>query len=187
MLELKKKACHLGKSMAINTEHHGEDDVGAVDIQIDGIMLNAKEIDLLLGNEAHQALYIYPPPRADESTMPSVRFDNMLPLGLSQKFEKARVTLHVGMEPTKLVFADCKISSIKLEPKEGGLTQMKCGIRARPESEEVATLFDYRNTSATLWISNAERVTAKNENQGELGLGEKDGGEEGEGAGASMH
>lgn len=182
MLELEQKACHLAKSYSINTEHHGSDDVGAIDIVFDGVMLNANEIDNLLGAGAHKALFEYPPPRKDESTMPRVRFPHFLPLGLKHKFEKANVLLHVGMKPEKLDFFECKISGLRLTPQEGGLISMRCSIRARPESEEVATLFTYRNTDATIWIRDAEKVDDGASNQGSLGLGEgkDDGGGESE-------
>lgn len=175
MLELEQKACHLAKSMSINTEHHGSDDVGAIDVTIAGIMLNAKELDNLIGNGAHKALYDYPPPRRDESTMPKVRFPHFAPLSFTQKFEKATVLLKVGMKPEELEFIECKVSSVKLKPTEGGLTDMTCTIRARPESEEVAKLFDYRNTDATLWIRDAERVDDGSSNQQNMPLGDPDG------------
>jgi hypothetical protein len=180
MLDLKQKPCHLGKSMSINTEHHGDDDVGAIDIPIDGIMLTAKELDVLLGDGAHAALFVKPKGRGGADAMPEVRFLHFLPLGFKQKFEKAKVTLHVGMAPAKLVFADCKIGSVRLTPQTGGLTAMSCSVRARPETDDVGTLFEGRNTTATLWISGAERVEDKNDKQGNLGLGENGEDDEGE-------
>jgi hypothetical protein len=180
MLELEQKACHLAKSMSINTEHHGSDDVGAIDIVFDGVMLNANEIDNLLGNGSHKALFNYPPPRDKQSAMPTVRFPHFLPLGLNHKFKDANVILRVGMKPDKLDFFECKISGIRLTPQEGGLVSMKCSIRARPESDDVAKLFDHRNTDATIWIRDAEKVDEPNANQQSLGLGEKQDDEEGD-------
>lgn len=168
MLSLKQKACKLGKSMSINTEHHGDDDVGAIDIPIDGIMLTAAELDTLCGDGSHAALFV----KEKGASLPEPRFMLFKPFGFKQKFEKAKVTVHVGMSPEKLAFQGCKIGSVMLTPQTGGLTMMSCSIRARPETDDVGTLFENRNGTATLWISGAERVEERDERQRGLGLGE---------------
>lgn len=168
MLNLKQKACKLGKSMSINTEHHGDDDVGAIDIPIEGIMLTAAELDTLCGEGSHAALFV----KEKGSSLPEARFGLFKPFGFKQKFEKAKVTIHAGMGPEKLAFQGCKIGSVTLTPQTGGLTMMSCSVRARPETDDVGTLFENRNMTATLWISGAERVEDPDGRQKGLGLGE---------------
>ena len=181
MLNLDKKPCCLGKSMSINTEHHGDDDVGALDIPIDGIILNAAELDQLLGNGAHKSLYHYPQPKAGESSMPEARFPHLKPFAFKDHFERAKVTLELGMEPDRIMLAECTVRNVKLTMQAGGLTMMACSLRARPDSDDVALLFDHRNDDGTIRIEGAERVEPKGKRQqGDLPLGEDPGDDDGE-------
>lgn len=179
MLSLSKRPCKLGNSMSTNTEKHGDEDVGAIDLALDGIMLNAPELDALLGNGAHKALYICPPPNADEAPLPEVRFAQFKPFAFKGQFEKARVALELGMDGYELTLHECKVRSLKLTPNAGGLTTLSCSIRSTPDGDAVATLYDYLNGDASVTLSGAEKAKEKaKDRQTDLALGEASDGED---------
>jgi len=176
MLELSKKPCHLGNSMSTNTERHGEEDVGAIDLPLDGIVLNRKELDALLGKDAHAAIYV----TAGKDAMPEIRFPSLKPLAFKDHFEGATVILELGMDGDRFVLDDCKVRSVQLTPQAGGLTLMKCSIRSTPDSDTVAVLYDHLNTDGMVQIENAKAAEPRKSKQKDLPLSEGEDGEQGE-------
>ncbi len=172
-LSLEKRPCQMGGSMSTNTEHHGDDDVGAIDIRLDGIMLGRSDLDALLGDGAHAALYVTAASNGEEA-MPDLRLPQLKPLVLKDHFEGARVVLRPGFAGDEwLVFADCKVRQVKLELQSGGLTKLSCSVRARPDPEDVGTLFEWQNTEVMVEISDGKRAQPKaKDRQGDLALGE---------------
>lgn len=175
MLSIDKRPCHIGNSFSSNTEHHGAEDVGAIDLPLDGIMLNAVDLEALLGPGAHKALYLYPDPNGEDSPLPEVRFPMLHPLKLKQEFEKATVAVTLGYdEQLTMTWQGCKIRGIVLTTQAGGLTKMKCSIRARPDPSDVAELFQDLNGDGSIEISEARKAQPKKakDKQTDLPLGE---------------
>src|SRR5882672_6593975 len=126
-LTLTKRAGQIGPSINTRTEKHGEEDVPGIDIPVGGIFLDAEELNAVLQNEgAHEALYTL-----ERGAAPEPRFQNLKPLGISDKFQGAKVTITVDdREP--LILKPAKVSKIHLEPQIGGLTAMTCTIQGNP-------------------------------------------------------
>ncbi len=168
MLQLSKKPCHLGNSMSTNCEKHGEEDVGAIDLPLDGIVLNKTEIDALLGDGAHAAIYRTP----SKDAMPEARFPLLKPFAFKDHFEHATVTLEIGIDGDRFVLSDCKVRNVQLTTQAGGLTLMKCSIRSTPDSDTVAALYDHLNTDGMVQIEGAKPAEPKKGKQKDLPLGE---------------
>lgn len=181
MLKLKKKPCHIGNSMSTNTEKHGEEDVGAIDLKLDGIVLDRKELEVLLGPNSHGAVYRIPEGTDGKDAMPEIRFPFLQPLAFNDHFEGATVELELGMDSEKFTLSDCKVRSIKLQPQAGGLTLMSCSIRSTPDSDTVAVLYNHLNTQGMVKIDKGKQAEPGKRKQNDLPLGEgEDDGKDGD-------
>ncbi|MCA9244465.1 MAG: hypothetical protein KDA32_10950, partial [Phycisphaerales bacterium] len=56
VLNLKKRPCKIGGSMSTTTEKHGDEDVGAINIAVDGITITRDELEALLGPGSFDAI-----------------------------------------------------------------------------------------------------------------------------------
>ena len=174
-MNLKKRPCHIGNSMSTNTEKHGDEDVGAIDLALDGIVLNADELNSILGDGAHAALYVIPKANGSDNALPEARFPGIKPIELKEHFEKARVELWVGFEDDeqdRIGLSDAKVRRVKFTPGAGGLTSMSCSVRATPDDEVVSTLFNYLNHTASVAIRNGKWAESKSDKQKDLPLSE---------------
>lgn len=174
MLNLNKRPCRLGNSMSTNTERHGDEDVGAIDLPLDGLVLTADEFDALLGSGAHEALYRKARGNGSTDSLPMPRFEGLKPFAFKQHFEHARVELFLDDE--RYGWADCKVRNVQVTLQAGGLSVLKCSVRARAEPDEVAVLYDHLNRDAGVAIRNAKiaQPTKAKDNQTELPLGESE-------------
>lgn len=183
-LEISNRPCHISNAMATNTERHGEEDVGAIDLPIDGIMLNRADLDALLGDGAHAALYVTPPYAVGEEPAPQPRFPCFKPVRLDESFENASVLLTLGWGQTDeaIELSGAKVRSIELDLQSGGLTMLSCKIRGKPDAGEVAMLFEYLNHDASIEIRSADLVKKKGKAaQGNLAFSDPDDGGEDDG------
>lgn len=102
---------------AVNTrtERHGEEDVPACDLTLEGILLKPKELDALL---PHATAGLF----TAEGTLPVPAFPQVKPLQLLQRFEGAQVTVAFGTtgDRTALVLHDVKLAKVRVEPLRGG-------------------------------------------------------------------
>ena len=186
MLNLTKRPCKLGNSMSTNTEKHGDEDVGAIDLPLDGIMLTAAELDAILGDGTHDALYVRSS-NGNAKGLSEVRFPQLKPLAFKEHFEGARVDLWLGYEDgdARVGFSGAKVRNVKLTLQAGGLTKLECSIRATPDPEEVAQLYDFLNHEGSVGIRNGKVAEPKaKDKQKSLPLAE---GAEDESAGATAH
>ena len=173
MLKLNKRPCQIGNSMSTNTEKHGDDDVGAIDLKLDGMMLNAAELDSLLGDGAHAAIYHRQKSNGKGSDeLAEIRFPHLKPLQFKDDFEKSRVELHVGIDNEQIVLADSKVRRVTLTPNAGGLTTMACSVRSTPDSDTVAALYDHLNSEGSVAIRSGKLVEKQADKQRDLSLGE---------------
>lgn len=175
MLSISDRPCHLSNAMSTNTEKHGNEDVPAIDLGIDGVILNAADLDSLLGLGAHKAFYITP--RSEE--LPKIRFPHLGPLKLEPKFENATVRLTVGIDGDEIGLEGCKVSGLAITLAEGGLSSLAFKVRATPESDTVGDLFVHLNSKARIEVLGASKVQAK-EKKRQAGLPLGEGGDEDE-------
>lgn len=167
MLTLNQRVCMIGGSVNTRCELHGEESIPALDIPLSAIMLNASELNALLGEPlAHEALFNR---RADHLTEPL--FKQLKPFALKDKYEDATVTLTVGLHQTPIVLKNVKLSKLKLEPQVGGLTALSLTVQCTPELDErITTLLAFMNHDAQAEIVTGKRAT-KADQQPELPLG----------------
>lgn len=176
MLTITKRPVHIGGHINATTEKHGEDDVSAVDIALEGIMLSAEELNALLNDpKASAALFV-----RSNGSFAEPMFPQLKPLALKDAYEGATVRLTVGLKADELVLGDCKLRNIKLTPQAGGMTEMSLSVRARPNDDElIATLFRYMNHDEAVEIADA-KVAEKGGKQKDLALNTFGEGEQGE-------
>lgn len=168
-LDIDKRPCHISNAMSTNTEKHGDEDVGAIDLPLDGIVLKKADLEALLGVGAFEALYL------TDTDLPEVRFTAIAyPIGLKAEFGEARVELWLGVQTDDneggLVLGDCKVRALKLTPTAGGLTLCKLSIRATPPAAIVATLYDCLNTDGSVVIADAKHKPHPKDKQKDLAL-----------------
>lgn len=178
LLHLDKRPCHLSNAMSVNTEKHGETIVSCIDFTVDGLILKGSELNDLLGSEhAHHAVFI-PPASGVPGSVHELRFPILEPLRFKDDFEKATVTVWLGLDGRTFEWEDCKVRSIVLTPEVGGLTKMKCSIRAYPgESEDdVESMRHYLRMDISIGIQHGRKQQpAKDANkQQQLGMSEPD-------------
>ena len=167
MLNLTKRPGLIGPSINVRTEKHGEEDVPACDITIDGIMLESADLNALLDDpRAHERLFTKDLTGTVAPALP--QFDA---LHFGEKFEEALVKLYVGFGPTELTLKDVKVGKIRLIPKVGGLTECKLQIQATPEPELIGVLSGNTNGDCCIEIAEAKVAKkAEKAKQKELGL-----------------
>lgn len=139
LLTLKSRPCKIGPSINTRTEKHGEEDVPACDIPLQGVMLDAGELNTLLGNDkAHEALF-----RIGEHDTPEPVFSNLKPLALKDRFEDCWVTIKLYEDIE--IKLDARLANIKLEPQFGGLTGMNVHVQCTPPVDDMAQLIAFLN------------------------------------------
>lgn len=170
-LDIDKRPCHISNAMSTNTEKHGDEDVGAIDLPLDGIVLKKADLEALLGVGAFEALYL------TDTDLPEVRFTAIAyPIGLKAEFTDARVELWLGMagdddpEAPGLVLGDCKVRALKITPTAGGMTLAKLSVRATPPAEVVGMLYDCLNTDGAVAIADAKHKPHPKDKQKDLAL-----------------
>jgi hypothetical protein len=102
-------------------------------VSLASIFLSKDELGALLGNPyAWDGLFN----QSGSLAEPANRC--FKPIGLDLKFENASVSLYVGIKLELIELADCKLTSLKIEPMVGGLTELKLTVQATPDMDTVA-------------------------------------------------
>ncbi len=161
-LTLSMRIARIGSSVNTRTEKHGDDDVPACDIPIEGLLLEAGELDALLGEGAAKALFT-------KAATPEPRFSMLKALALADKFEEACVILELADMST--VELACRIKGVKLEPQTGGLTLCDLQVQATPTAEDMADVFANLNGEIRAEIRFGKKAV-KGRKQPELPMGE---------------
>lgn len=160
---LSKRPCTLG-TLNSRVENHGEEEVPAIDITVDGLMLDLEELGELLGG-MDDAKALFRRGKLAEPILPQLQ-----PYHLAHRFEKSVATLYVGPDNEAVKFVNCKLRRITLDPKTGGLTVMSVQVQATPEASQVATLFVHMNRAAHCSLRFG-KLEEKRKAQPELPLG----------------
>jgi hypothetical protein len=161
-LTLGMRHAKIGASVNTRTEKHGDDDVPACDIPLEGLMLEAGELDALLGAGAHKALF------TKSKDLHEPKFSMLKALALADKFEDACVIVELADESTLEVA--CRIKGVKLEPQTGGLTSCDLQMQATPTAEDMALVFAHLNAEVRAEVRFGKRAV-KGKKQPELPMG----------------
>lgn len=138
LIALAKRDCKVGNNIQFRTQGKGtEDTTTAGDIGLMDIMLSADELGELLEEvHAHRGLFVSRKGKPDRPLLwPHV---TMLPF--KGKIESATVVLFTGVDGKgEIKLGVCRLKNIKLEPKEGGLTAMRCLVQSVPTLDKRIT------------------------------------------------
>lgn len=150
MLTLTKRPARIRNSINTRVEKHGDEDVPACDVPLEGIMLEREELNALLDDAyAHDALFNHRSQgKADEPI-----FRKFKPLVFRDKFEEGEITLHVGMGQEQIELKGVKLARVTLDPQVGGLTELSLQVQCNPSTDKIAQLFTYMNHDVELEIS----------------------------------
>lgn len=164
MLSLNKRPARIGPSINTPTEKHGEEDVPACDIPIEGIMLEREELNALLDDPyAHDALFNH----RSQGKVDEPIFRKFKALQFREKFEEGAVTFFVGMGAEKIELKSVKLARVTLDPQVGGLTELSLSVQCNPSADTVAQLFTYMNHDVEVEIAFGKKV-AKGAKQVEM-------------------
>ena len=175
MLTLDKRPARIGGSMNSRTEKHGDEDVPALDIPLEGLMLTKEELNALTGDPyMHDALFSH----RSQGKLDEPILRNFRPLVYREKFEEGQVLLRVGLgADIEVDLKDVKLARVTLEPQVGGLTACSVQIQCRPTAETVAQLWPYMGHEVDAEVTFGKK-SAKGEKQAELPLNSFGKGEE---------
>lgn len=148
-LSISKTGCQLGGKLNPRNEFHGDDEVGACDFTVSGIMLPGDEVDELCGAGTYHRLYDLSGPLPEPAA-----FTKMAgALWLEGKFEKSRVTLYLSgateanppgedeVEPEAMKLGGVTFAKVVLRANTGGLTALELQVQANPEPQQLALLY----------------------------------------------
>lgn len=121
---LPEKPCTLGGKVVTTGDGEGNDREELVKFSLEGLMLNAKEIDRVLGAGAHGRLFVQ---HKGEDIKPAFG-DDINELKLAHRYVDSSITLSLDGETVTLPAA--KITNVVLQPQIGGMTWMACDIEA---------------------------------------------------------
>jgi hypothetical protein len=121
---LPEKPCELGARVITSGDGEGDKREELVRFSLKGIMLNAKEIDRVLGSGAHGRLFVQ---HKGEDIKPAFG-DDVNELALAHLFADSTVTL--SLDDSTVTMPKAKISKVILQPQIGGMTWMSCEVEA---------------------------------------------------------
>lgn len=144
-LSLKKRPVTLGK-MNTRTENDGDKKASAADIPLKNVMLQAEEVDVLLGEGTWNRLFkkVTNSGMRDYPELADFVSNSSQPFKFDGEFENSKVTLHMGIDnEDKVELTKCTISGITYEPISGGLVKMRCQAQGRPDPDQVARIYKH--------------------------------------------
>lgn len=176
MISLIDKLTRLGK-ISNNLELHGDEEVTAFQIPVEGVMLDAKELCALLEDKfAHQLIF------NDKRGLkePTDALRKLDALKLKDNFEGATVIMTLTGD-RELEFDECNLKELTLEPQVGGLTALAFKVYLRPGiGANNLLLQEHQHREVKLTITNATVAMKAKSRQQDLPLsnGEDDDGED---------
>jgi hypothetical protein len=170
-LTIKKCPAKLGSSINVRNELHGDEDVGACDFKLSGIMLEKDDLNELYDDKYFHNSVFNTKGRLFE---PMTRYND--PMSFKLKFEKSTVTLWLGLSDEIVKFSECKLRKITLDPQTGGLTELCLQVQCNPDVPQIGHLYLHQNKDVSCSIRFGKEEKPKNKAQPELPLGstEKD-------------
>jgi hypothetical protein len=149
MLTLDKRPCRIGSSINTRSELHGEETVPAMDIPLEGIMLQPNELNALLNEPfAHSALF------DEKGTHKEPIFRQFKPFVMKDKFEDATVSIELGLKQELITLQNVKLAKLTLTPMVGGLTELSLQVQCTPDLDlGISTLLAFLNKDADVEIT----------------------------------
>lgn len=121
---LPEKPCELGSKVTNTGDGEGVEREELVKFSLKGLMLNAKEIDRVLGAGAHGRLFVQ---HKGEDIKPAFG-DDVNELALAHLYADCTVTL--SLDDQVVTMPKAKISKVVLQPQIGGMTWMGLEVEA---------------------------------------------------------
>lgn len=169
-------AARPGKYVNINTRHEGRGKTDVqlcADISVRGFHIDAAELNHILGDKAHNALFV----AANGKGKPAEpMFRNINSLGVLDQFEGCDVVFSLGLSEETVEFEDARVHGIVLEPQVGGLTLMDCKVSVEIEdTDDVARLLECMGDEGSISIFLGAKAVPKDKKaQKSLDLGPTD-------------
>ncbi|MBS0364923.1 MAG: hypothetical protein JSR67_03755 [Proteobacteria bacterium] len=177
MLSLDNAHCRIGK-ISNNLEKHGDEDVPEFNIPITGVMLNAEQLNALIGDPHCDRAWFNT--RKDKTLEPmswwergEFRLTDKLDADVctisfsgdrSIEFEAEEGDGEEGARPA------CRISRMELKPVVGGMTELSFQLQVVPGiGKNNLLLQEHQNREVRITIGES-RIAAKRGKQQELGL-----------------
>lgn len=163
MLNIPATYGQMGK-LANNLEKHGEEEVTAFDIPVEGITLRPEAVNQLLEDPyADRWLFNDKGGTREPSTR---KFE---PFRLRDTYEGATVSMKFGDDT--FTFTECRIKDVELEPRTGGDTLLGFSVRVRPENDkQILQLLGHQNREVNIDITDARIAVKGGRKQQELPL-----------------
>ena len=123
-ITITNRPAKIGKHVNTRTEFHGEETHPAVDIPIEGLMLDSNELNAILEDQkAHGTLF-----RTAPGGLIEPRFKSLKVFQVAHAFEKVQASLSMSFTDERLELSG-ELASVKLEPNVGGLTELSGALR----------------------------------------------------------
>lgn len=162
---VKKRECKIGPSINTRTEKHGDNDVPAADVEIEGVMLDREELGELLGDNAAWCAFFNQTGKLFEPLFAQLAY------ALTHKFKDSNVVLYLGLAHEKLELAGVKLNRITLTPRTGGMTELTLQVQCTPDAAQMGELHVHRNQHASIGIRFG-KLDVKTKAQPELPIGD---------------
>lgn len=177
MISLIDKICRFGK-ISNNLELHGEEEVTAFQIPVEGVMLEAKELNAIVGDKYFAGIVFNDKRGLKEPTDALRKFK---PLELADSYENATVIMTLTGD-RELEFDECLLKNLTLEPQVGGLTALSIKLYLRPGiGANNLLLQEHQHREVKLTITNATVALKAKSRQQDLPLGNGEEGDDEEG------
>ncbi len=140
-LSLVRRTAQIGPSINSRTQKHGEEDVGALDIPLAAIVLDANNFDAInLEASAHDRLFIEP---VDGPIRPLFEFWGCI--NFEKKIEDVWIEFYLGRRT--LTLPKVKLAHVRLLRLEGGMTHMSCTVQCLTADvgDSLKALIDHQN------------------------------------------
>lgn len=163
MLNIQTIFALMGK-LSNNLERHGEDEVTAFEVPVQGITLSAEAFNSLM-EDPYADRWLF----SDKADMREPNAVKFKPFEMIDTFEEAVVTMTLGEKA--FTFHDCRIKGVTIEAKRGGDIFLGFSVRIRPENpEQIIQLIDYQNHEIKIDVQDAKVVLKGGRKQQELAL-----------------
>lgn len=151
MLNLNRRAAHIGVSFNGRREKRGDEDVPALDIKLEQITLGEKEFNQLLGDpHADDAFFEAP---GKKGTLAVPRFPKLDSLKLKDKIENVKVSVWLDGKDAAITLGSCDLAKITLDPQDGGTVALSCQVQcSEPGDKAVSKLFDHLGATVSVEI-----------------------------------
>lgn len=165
-MRIKSRPCRIGPSINTRTEMHGKDPVPMMDVPLVNLLLQAEELDELLGPFSFESLFVTTtnPAGGKEPPMPQW-FERLKPLAVVGKWKGSSISLELP-HGQHIDESGVTIAKLKLEPQIGGLTALSLTL----QMPVVSPLLNYLDQPIKAELQFGEAVRESTADEPELPL-----------------